>query len=136
MISQNIMERRIEMDQGRSQDNKGLENERRINHLVNLVERCTRTESHLEEHSDISSSENIEHAKQVQRERKDQIENLKNIIAYGDNNSKEKHMKNTEKRFLYAEGYLNNNAHRMDNETFKNAKEKQEHRKEQLDSYR
>lgn len=45
-------------------------------------------------------------------------------------------MKNTEKRFFYTEGYLNNNADRMDEETFKKAKEKQEHRKEQLDSYK
>lgn len=125
------------MDKGRSSDIKGLENERRIDHLVNLVEKSTRTQRHLEEHSDISSSqENIKHAKQLQQERKNQIENLKNIIAYGDNNSREKHLKNTEKRFLYAEGYLNNNADRMDDETFKNAKEKQEHRKEQLDSYK
>lgn len=125
------------MDNGRSNNNKGTENERRINHLVNLVERSTRTQRHLEEHSDISSSQkNIEHAKNIQKERKDQIDNLKNIIAYGDDYNREKHIKNTEKRFLYTEGYLNNNADRMDNETFKNAKEKQEHRKEQMNSYR
>lgn len=125
------------MDNGRLRDNKRLENERRIDHLVNLVEKSTRTQRHLEEHSDISSSsENIEHVKRLQKERKNQIENLKNIIAQGDNNSREKHLKNTEKRFLYTEGYLNNNADRMDEQTFKNAKEKQEHRKEQLDSYR
>ena len=47
------------------------------------MERSTRTERHLEEHSDISSSENIEHAKQVQRERKDQIENLKISLPMG-----------------------------------------------------
>lgn len=125
------------MDNGRLRDNKRLENERRIDHLVNLVEKSTRTQRHLEEHSDISSSsENIEHVKRLQKERKNQIGNLKNIIAQGDNNSREKHLKNTEKRFLYTEGYLNNNADRMDEQTFKNAKEKQEHRKEQLDSYR
>lgn len=124
------------MDNGRSRDNRGLENERRINHLVDLVEKSTRTQRHLEEHSHISSPSNIEHAKKIQKERQDQIENLKNIIAYRDNCSREKHLKNTEKRFLYAEGYLNNNADHMDEQTFKNAKEKQEHRKEQLDSYR
>ncbi|NLO08915.1 MAG: hypothetical protein GX129_03485 [Clostridiales bacterium] len=125
------------MDNNKPGDKKGIENERRVNHLVNLIEKSTRTRRHLEEHSDISKSpENIEHVKDIQNERKDQIENLKNIIAYGDETSKERHMKNTEKRFLYTEGYLNNNADHMDEETFRKAKEKQEHRKEQLDSYK
>ena len=103
------------MDNNKPGDKKGIENERRVNHLVNLIEKSTRTRRHLEEHSDISKSpENIEHVKDIQNERKDQIENLKNIIAYGDETSKERHMKNTEKRFLYTEGYLNNNADHMD----------------------
>lgn len=124
------------MDKVDIRDIKGMENERRLNHLVDLVEKTTRTQRHLEEHSDISSPENIEHTKQLQKERVNQIENLKNIIAYGDNNSKEEHLKNTEKRFLYAEGYLNHNADHMDEQTYKNTIEKQEHRKEQLDSYK
>lgn len=123
------------MDNDRHDDKRGFENERRIDHLVNLVERSTRTERHLEEHSDIPKSlENMQHVKEIQKERKEQIGNLKNIIAHGDKQSAEEHMQNTEKRFLYAEGYLNNNADHMDEDTFKKAKEKQEHRKEQLDS--
>jgi hypothetical protein len=39
------------------------ENERRVDHLMNLVERETRTERHLEHNSDISNPENIDHAK-------------------------------------------------------------------------
>lgn len=117
----------------RSRDRKGLENERRVEHLVNLVEKKTRTERHLEEHSDISKSpENIEHAKRVNEERQDQIENLKNILAHGENASNN-YKENTEKRLRYAEGYLNHNADHMDKETLKNTKIKQEHRKEQLD---
>lgn len=112
---------------------RGIENERRIDHLVNLVERQTRTERHLEQHSDISKShENIEHAKQLQSERQEEIDNLKNKIAYGDNASNA-YKENTEKRLLYTEGYLNHNAENMDEETFKNTKRKQEHRKEELD---
>jgi len=121
------------MDRDDRKDIKSLENERRLDHLVDLVEKTTRTQRHLEEHSDISSPESIEHAKQLQEERQNQIENLKNIIAHGDNNSREKHLKNTEKRYIYAEGYLNNNADRMDEQTLKNAMEKQEHRKEQME---
>jgi hypothetical protein len=125
------------MDNRRNSNIKGLENERRVDHLVNLVEKSTRTERHLEEHSDIPKSrENMQHVKELQNERKEQIENLKNIIAYGENQSAKEQMKNTEKRLLYTEGYLNHNADHMDKETFKNTKEKQEHRKEQLDSYK
>lgn len=115
-------------------DNKGAANERRIDHIVNLVEKQTRTERHLEEHSDISSSEaNLEHARHLQMERQNEIDNLKNIVANGENVNND-YKVNTEKRFRYTEGYLNNNSDRMDNKSFQNAKVKQEHRKEQMDS--
>ncbi|MDF2537600.1 MAG: hypothetical protein K0S76_621 [Herbinix sp.] len=115
---------------------RSAENERRIDHLVNIVEKQTRTERHLEQHADISSSpENLEHARELQEERQQEIENLKNKIAYGDNYSNN-YKDNTEKRLIYTEGYLNHNADHMDEKTFRNAKEKQEHRKEQLDSLR
>lgn len=124
------------MDNGRQRTNRGNENEGRINQLVNLVEKSTRTQRHLEEHSDISSSaENIQHVMELQKERKEEIDNLKNIITNSDYNRRNKHKENTEKRFLYTEGYLNNNADRMDSKSFENAKKRQEHRKEQLDSF-
>jgi len=113
---------------------KGLENERRIDHITNLVEKQTRTERHLEQHSDISSSpENIEHARQIQQERQEEINHLKDKIAYGGNNQDKE---NTEKRLLYTEGYLNHNADHMKQEDLQKAKAKQEHRKDQLDSYK
>jgi hypothetical protein len=123
------------MDNNNNNKNtKGIENERRIDHLVNIVERQTRTERHLEQNSDIPRSpENIEHVKQVQEERQHEIDNLKNKIAYGENSSNN-YKENTEKRLLFTEGYLNHNADHMDDQAFKNAKEKQEHRKEQLDN--
>jgi hypothetical protein len=112
---------------------KGIENERRVDHLINLVEKQTRTQRHLEEHSDIShSQENIDHEKKINEERQDEIDNLKNILSYGEN-CNNNHKDNTEKRLLYSEGYLNHNADHMDEGSFKNAKVKQEHRKEQLD---
>ena len=119
-----------------NKDVQWLENERRIDHLRNIVEKQTRTERHLEEHGHIPRSrENLEHVKEIQRERENEIQNLKDIIAYGDQNN-EKHLENTEKRFIYTEGYLNHNADHMDREAFENAKRKQEHRKEQLDNYK
>ena len=116
-----------------NRDSEDFKRERRVDHLINLVEKQTRTERHLEEHSDISSSkENIEHAKSVNDDRQCEIENLKNILAHGENYNNN-YKENTEKRLLYTEGYLNHNAEHMDNKSFKNAKAKQEHRKDQLD---
>lgn len=49
---------------------QGTDNERRIDHMANIIEKQVRTERHLEQHSDISNSpENIEHVKKVQEER-------------------------------------------------------------------
>jgi hypothetical protein len=73
--------------------------------------------------------------KELQKERQREIDHLKDKIAYGDNCSND-YKENTEKRFLYTEGYLNHNADHMDKEAFENAKIKQEHRKEQLDNFR
>ncbi|MPM53230.1 hypothetical protein SDC9_99995 [bioreactor metagenome] len=41
-------------------------------------------------------------------------------------------LKNLEKNYVYAEGYLNNNASNMPKEDIKNLKEKQENRKEKI----
>lgn len=114
-------------------DSDNCKKERRVDHLINLVEKQTRTERHLEEHSDISKSkENIEHAKRVNEERQEKIDNLKNILAHGEN-CNNNYKENTEKRLLFTEGYLNHNAEHMDKQSFNNAKAKQENRKDQLD---
>lgn len=130
---QDIKQRRKRENMSMNRDCESIKKERRVDHLVNLVEKQTRTQRHLEEHSDISSSpENIEHAKQVNQERQGEIENLKNILAHGENVNNN-YKQNTEKRLLYTEGYLNHNADHMNDKSFKNTKEKQENRKNQLD---
>ncbi|PKM93679.1 MAG: hypothetical protein CVU84_13930 [Firmicutes bacterium HGW-Firmicutes-1] len=108
------------------------ENQRRVDQLVNLIEKKTRTERHLEENSQISSPENIQHAKKIQDVRQEEIQNLKNIIVNGEhsNNDQEKNIK---KNYKYTEGYIKHNADTMDETTLENANIKQEHRKEQLD---
>jgi hypothetical protein len=122
------------MDNEKNWDRKGTENERRIDHLANLVEKQTRTERHLEQTVAIPSSpENIAHAKQIQQDRQDEIDTLKNKIVHGENTSNN-YRENTEKRLVFTEGYLNHNADHMNPEDIKNAERKQEHRKEQLDS--
>lgn len=131
-VSSELKERRMIL----MNNKQSCENERRLEHMENLVEKQTRTERHLEEHSDISHSKsNIEHVKALQQERQKEIDHLKAKIAYGDNCSND-YKENTEKRFLYTEGYLNHNAEHMDRKSFENAKAKQEHRKEQLDNFK
>ena len=108
------------------------ENKRRIEQLENLVEAHTRTERHLEQHSDIASEEQLERAKELQRIREEEIEKLENIIAYGENYDNDK-LKNVQKNYEYTQGYINHNIDHMDEETLKKTLEKQEHRKEQID---
>ncbi|MDF2543295.1 MAG: hypothetical protein K0S47_3013 [Herbinix sp.] len=118
-------------------EKKCLENERRVDHLVNLVERETRTERHLEQYadSDISNPNNIDNAEKIQQQRKEEVEHLKDIIVHGENSSNNDQA-NLEKRYRYAEGYINHNADHMDQNALENAKEKQKHRKEQMESYK
>lgn len=121
-------------DKNRRKTKDSHENERRIEHLENLVERRTRTKRHLEQYSNISSPDNIDHANRIQNKREEEIENLKEKIVYGDKASNDQE-KNVEKRYRYTQGYLDNNSENMDLETLKNTEEKQEHRKEQMDFF-
>lgn len=111
------------------------ENERRVDDLINLVENKTRTERHLEQHSDIGDPNRLPHVYEVQNAREEQIENLKSAIVYGDNtkNDTQDQIESLEKNYTFAEGYINHNADHMDSQALKNLNEKQEHRKEQMD---
>jgi hypothetical protein len=115
-----------------SKEELKMANERRIEELMNINNRYVRTERHLEQHSDISNPDNLEHSEQIQQERLQQMDNLKNIIAYG-KHEQEDQEENLRKRMEYTDGYLNHNAQRMDKETLEKTLEKQEHRKEQMD---
>lgn len=108
------------------------EDQRRIEQLENLVEAHTRTERHLEQHLDIASDEQIQRAKELQKVREEEIKNLENIIAYGENVNNDE-FKNLERNYNYTEGYMNHNLDHMDNKTIEKTKEKQEHRREQMD---
>jgi hypothetical protein len=68
-------------------DQEQREDLRRLDALESLVEAHTRTERHLEQHSDIASKEQIEHAKGIQKKREEQIDNLENILATGQHNN-------------------------------------------------
>ncbi|WP_058485881.1 hypothetical protein [Defluviitalea phaphyphila] len=108
------------------------ENKRRLEQLENLVEAYTRTKRHLEQHADIASEEQLNRAKELQNIREQEIEHLEDIIAYGEHANNDP-LENTKKNYEYTQGYLNNNADNMDYETLEKTKEKQKHRKEQID---
>ncbi|NLK20890.1 MAG: hypothetical protein GX308_02125 [Epulopiscium sp.] len=108
------------------------EDKRRLEQLENLVEAHTRTERHLEQYSNIASEEHLERAEELQNVREEEIEHLEDIIAYGEN-VKNNQLENVKKNFEYTKGYMNNNLNHMDKKTLEKTKEKQEHRKEQMD---
>lgn len=107
------------------------ENARRIDQLIELVELHTRTERHLEQHSDVSTLDNLKHTIKVQEEREEEIQNLKNIVAYG-KHEKHNEMENIMKNFIFTDRYLQHHSDHMDDETLENTIEKQENRKDQL----
>lgn len=106
-------------------------NARRIDQLVDVVERHTRTERHLEQNLDISSPEDVSHALEIQRDREQEIDNLKNIIAYGEH-EKNDELKNLTRNYAFTDNYLENNSETLDDKTLARTKEKQENRKDQI----
>ena len=111
----------------------GKQDEKRIDQLMNLVDKHTRTERHLEQHSDIATPEAIAHSKEVQNEREQEIHNLKNVIAHG------KHINvdeaaNLQRNYEFTNSYIAANENRMDSETLQRTKEKQENRAEHMDN--
>lgn len=109
-------------------------NERRIEELLNINNRYVRTQRHLEQNEDIASPEQLQHASEIQNDREERMENLKNIIA-NDVQDPAGNIESLEKRIEYTGGYLEHNSERMDQSSFENAIEKQEHRKEQLENF-
>jgi hypothetical protein len=113
--------------------NEGLKQEtaNRVNELIDLVETKTRTERHLEQHSDIASPEQVRHAEKLQDEREEQISKLKSKIVYGDGGPSDE-VENLEKRITFADGYMDHNADHMNKKDLENLKDKQENRKDTL----
>lgn len=109
------------------------QNAKRLEQLENLVEKHTRTERHLEQHSDIARPESIAHSKEIQREREAAIENLENVIVKGKHVNVDE-IANLQRNYEFTNGYLEGNADKMDSVTLENTKEKQENRKEHLNN--
>lgn len=108
-------------------------NERRIEELLNINNRYVRTQRHLEQNSDIASLDQLEHAFEIQKDREERMENLKDLIVNG-TQDREDNIEALEKRIAYTNGYLDHNSKNMDDATLENAIQKQENRKEQLEN--
>jgi hypothetical protein len=126
-----------ENDHGTNNFDKNMDvdtqNERRMDQLMNLVEKHTRTERHLEQHSDIASPDSIEHSEQIQEEREKEIDNLKNVIVHGKHVNVDE-VSNLKRNYEFTGNYLKENADHIDQKTLKNTKEKQENREEQINN--
>jgi hypothetical protein len=107
------------------------ETSNRIDELTNIVEKHTRTERHLEQHSDIASPEQVHHAEKIQKEREDRIDDLKDKIMYGDGGPTNQ-VENLEKNITFAEGYLDHNEDHMNKKDKQNLKNRIENEKDTL----
>lgn len=107
------------------------QNENRINQLINTVENYTRTERHLEQHSDIGDPARLERATDVQGERKSEIDHLKDSIVYG-NECSNNDLHNLRENYDDTEEYVDHYGSQMDDDALKNIKKKQENRLDTL----
>ena len=108
--------------------------ERQVENLVNLVERHTRTERHLEQYSDIGSREGKERAREKQDVREAEMDNLKDKIVSNNTESKIEQVKNLADNYKGAQIYMEENYEKMSDERLENMQNRQQHRKEQIEN--
>lgn len=109
--------------------------EKQLNNLINITEKHTRTERHLEQYSHIGSKENKENARRKQELREKQIEDLKSAIKEDDDiQTQEEQLENLKNRYISTTGYIKHNKDRMNEEMLENLEKKQENRKIQLEN--
>lgn len=106
-------------------------NERRIEELLSINNRYVRTQRHLEENSNIASLDQLKHSFEIQNDREERMENLKNIIAHGQHDQVDE-VQNLKKHIEYTDHYLQHHSGHMDQDSLQKTNEKQEHRREHL----
>lgn len=108
--------------------------ERQVENLVNLVEKHTRTERHLEQYSHIGSEQGKERAREKQSIREGEIENLKEKIVSNNAESKMEQVQNLANNYKGAQIYMEENYEKMPEERLENMQNRQQHRKEQIEN--
>lgn len=114
-----------------TEDRDKIEKANRLEELENLVESHTRTERHLQQHSDIASPQKISEAREKQIEREDNIEILKDKIVSGQKTHFNE-SEGLEKNYTFANGYMEHNKEHMDGDALENMKEKQQNRRDKM----
>ena len=91
----------------------------------------TRTERHLEKHSDITSCEKLSEAIVKQSERESNIELLEAKIL-NDGQRDPNQLEGLEKNYAFAKGYIENNKDHMNQESLDNMNKRQQNRRDEM----
>ena len=117
-------------------DNDNFEKkEKQLDNLINLVEKHTRTERHLEQYSHIGNPENKENARRIQDIREEQIDELKDKIkGVNETQTRQEQLENVIDKYINAQGYIFNNEDNMSEEQLNNMERKQDNREIQIEN--
>ena len=88
--------------------NEQEKNERKLDNIINIVEKHTRTERHLEQYSDISTPENKQKAREKQALREKQIEKLKGQIIGEKPNKQDYELEDLKENYKIGVDYYEN----------------------------
>ena len=108
--------------------------EGQVENLMNLVERHTRTERHLEQYSHIGSEENKNRAREKQDIREQEMENLKNKIVSDNGESKVEQIENITDNYKSTQNYMEDNYEHIPEQNLQNMQNKQQNRKQQIEN--
>ena len=111
-------------------DNK---KENQVDNLMNLVERHTRTERHLEQYSEIGDKDQKDKAREKQDIRENEMKNLKDKIV-NENETKEEQFQNLAENYTRTQSYMEDNYEKLTGEALNNLQDKQNNRREQLEN--
>lgn len=108
--------------------------EQQVDNLMNLVEKHTRTERHLEQYSHIGSEENKNRAREKQDVREQEMDNLKSKIVSNNNESKYEQVQNLTNNYRSAQAYMEDNQNNIPEQNLQNMQRKQDNRKKQIEN--
>jgi len=107
--------------------------ENQVDNLMNLVEKHTRTERHLEQYSNIGDPDQKERAREKQNTREEQMNNLKSKII-NENETKIEQAQNLVENYRRTKSYMEDNYENISKQRLQNMQNKQDNRKEQMDN--
>ena len=108
--------------------------EQQVDNLMNLVEKHTRTERHLEQYSHIGSEENKNRAREKQDVREQEMDNLKSKIVSDNTESKYDQVQNLTNKYRSTQAYMEDNQDHIPEENLQNMQRKQDNRKTQIEN--